>query len=86
VYGATILPYEGAPYFSPGGEADRQSINHWIRTSGKFDGVIDFDAVMRDPQAPSHLSAAADCGDHLHPGPGGYKIMAGAIDLKLFGR
>lgn len=84
VYGATILPFEGAFYFSADEEADRQTINNWIRTSGRFDAVIDMDAAARDPQRPSHLSAAADSGDHLHPGDAGYKIMSDIIDLKLF--
>jgi lysophospholipase L1-like esterase len=86
VYGATILPYEGAFYFTPEAEADRQAINKWIRTSGKFDGVIDWDAATRDPQHPTHLSAAADSGDHLHPADAGYQIMGDAIDLKLFAK
>jgi lysophospholipase L1-like esterase len=86
VYGATILPCGGSFYFRPDLEADRQAINTWIRTSGQFDAVIDFDAATRDPQKPSNLSAAADGGDHLHPGVAGYKIMADAIDLKLFAK
>ncbi len=86
VYGATITPYEGAGYFHPEGEADRQKINTWIRTSGKFDAVIDLDAAVRDPHQPSHFAAAYDSGDHLHPSPAGYKVMADAIDLKLFGK
>ena len=86
VYGATILPYEGAFYFTPEGEADRQAINKWIRTSGKFDGVIDWDAATRDPQHATRLSAAADSGDHLHPADGGYQIMGDAVDLKLFAK
>jgi len=86
VYGATILPCEGSSYFSPDLEADRQAINHWIRTSGRFDGVIDFDAATHDPRKPSQLSAAADSGDHLHPADAGYKIMAEAINLKLFAK
>ena len=85
VYGATILPFEGSEgYFTPEGEADRQTVNEWIRTSGRFDGVIDFDAVTRDPEQPSRLSAAVDGGDHLHPSAAGYRIMADAIDLGLF--
>ena len=85
VYGATILPFEGASnYFTPDGEADRQKVNAWIRTSGRFDAVIDFDAIARDPSQPSRLSPAVDGGDHLHPSAGGYKIMADAIDLRLF--
>jgi lysophospholipase L1-like esterase len=85
VYGATILPFEGAPsYFTPDGEADRQRVNEWIRTSGRFDAVIDFDAAMRDPRKPSRLAAAVDGGDHLHPSAAGYRVMAEAIDLALF--
>jgi lysophospholipase L1-like esterase len=84
VFGATILPYQGAGYFSPEGEADRQTINKWMRTSGAFDAVIDLDAATRDPQKPSQLAPSADSGDHLHPGDAGYKAMADAIDLKLF--
>ena len=86
VYGATILPYEGAGYFTPDGEADRQKINQWIRTSGKFDAVIDLDATTRDPQKPSQFSSSVDSGDHLHPGDNGYKMMGDAIDLKLFAK
>jgi lysophospholipase L1-like esterase len=85
VYGATILPFEGAAnYFTPDGEADRRKVNDWIRTSGRFDGVIDFDAVTRDPERSSRLSPAVDGGDHLHPSPAGYRIMADTIDLALF--
>jgi lysophospholipase L1-like esterase len=84
VYGATILPFEGAGYFTPDGEADRQKINEWIRTSGRFDALIDFDAVTRDPERPSRLSATVDGGDHLHPSTAGYRIMSDAIDLALF--
>jgi lysophospholipase L1-like esterase len=84
VYGATILPCEGSFYFNPGLEAARQQVNAWVRGSGRFDAVIDFDAATRDPRKPSRLSAAADGGDHLHPGPEGCQIMAGAVDLGLF--
>jgi lysophospholipase L1-like esterase len=86
VYGATILPYTGSDYYHPGpaSEADRQAINKWIRTPGHFDGVVDFDAVTRDPNHPEKLLAAYDCGDHLHPSPAGYRVMANAIPLELF--
>jgi lysophospholipase L1-like esterase len=86
VYGATILPFQGAPYFSEAGEADRQEVNKWIRTGGKLDGFIDLDAATRDPQNASHLVKAADGGDHLHPGDEGYRMMGDAIDLKLFSK
>jgi lysophospholipase L1-like esterase len=85
-YGATILPCEGSLYFNPDLEAARQEINAWVRRSGSFDAVIDFDAATRDPRKPSRLSAAADGGDHLHPGPEGYRIMAGVVDVGLFGK
>ena len=84
VYGATILPFEGAGYFTPDGEADRQAVNTWIRGSGRFDAVIDFDAATRDARSPARLSPAVDGGDHLHPSASGYRIMADAIDLRLF--
>jgi lysophospholipase L1-like esterase len=86
VYGATITPYAGSGYYHPGplSEADRQAVNAWIRAAGHFDAVIDFDAIVRDPQHPDHLLPAYDCGDHLHPSPAGYKAMADKIPLSLF--
>ena len=88
VYGATITPYVGSNYYHPGplSEADRQSVNQWIRAPGHFDAVIDFDAVVRDPQHPDQLLPNFDCGDHLHPSPAGYKAMGEAISLDLFAR
>ena len=89
LYGATIMPFEGftyAGYFTPEGEADRQRVNAWIRASGRFDAIIDFDAITRDPERPTRLSAAVDGGDHLHPSAAGYRIMGESIDLKLFTR
>jgi lysophospholipase L1-like esterase len=86
IYGATITPYAGSTYYHPGpmSEADRQQVNRWIRAQGHFDAVIDFDAVVRDPEHPDRLLAAYDCGDHLHPSPAGYKAMGNAIALELF--
>ena len=85
VIGATITPYAGAGfYWSADGEADRQTINQWIRTSGRFAAVIDFDAAMRDAKDPTRLAAAVDSGDHLHPSIAGYKVMADSVDLALF--
>ena len=83
VYGATILPFGGSFYDSPAHQTAWQTVNDWIRNSGQFDAVIDFDAAMHDPKKPSHLLAVADSGDHLHPNETGYKMMAQAIDLKL---
>jgi lysophospholipase L1-like esterase len=84
VIGGTIPPFEGAEYFTAAGEAARQAFNHWLRSSAELDGVIDFDQVMRDPSAPTRLSAVVDGGDHLHPCAEGYRIMADGIDLRLF--
>lgn len=86
VIGATILPYTGSDYYHPGplSEADRQTINQWIRTPGNFDGVIDFDKVTRDPAHPDRMLPAYDSGDHLHPSPTGYRAMGEAIPLSLF--
>jgi lysophospholipase L1-like esterase len=83
IFGATLLPYQGAGYYSPAGEAIREAVNAWIRTSGAFDGVIDFDAVMRDPANPLRLNPAYDSGDRLHPNDAGYQAMADAINLDM---
>jgi lysophospholipase L1-like esterase len=87
IIGATITPFEGVDvpgYYSESKEAVRQAVNKWIRTSGSFDGVIDFDAVLRDSNHPSRLSPAFASEDHLHPNDAGYQAMADAIDLTLF--
>jgi lysophospholipase L1-like esterase len=83
IYGATITPYGGSTYYHPGpmSEADRQQVNSWIRAQGHFDAVVDFDAVVRDPEHPDRLLPPYDCGDHLHPSPAGYKAMGNAIAL-----
>lgn len=85
-FGATLTPYAGAGYYSDKGEQMRQEFNRWIRESGTFDGVIDFDKATQDPQDPSHFSPKCDSGDHLHPGDEGYKAMADSIDLSLFAK
>jgi lysophospholipase L1-like esterase len=85
-YGATLTPYGGAGYYSDQGEQVREAVNNWIRTSGTFDGVIDFDKITRDPANPNRFNPLYDSGDHLHPNDAGYKAMADGIDLKLFGR
>lgn len=84
VFGATLTPYAGAHYFSPKGEQMREAVNGWIRTSGVFDGVIDFDRTTRDPANPKVFLPAYDSGDHLHPNDAGYEKMGDSIDLSLF--
>jgi lysophospholipase L1-like esterase len=86
--GATILPYGGSDYYHPDAinEADRLAVNRWIREPGHFDAVVDFDAATRDPKHPERMRPDVDSGDHLHPGPAGYRIMGDAIPLKLFER
>jgi lysophospholipase L1-like esterase len=88
VIGATITPYVGSAYYHPGpmSEADRQTVNEWIRAAGQFDAVVDFDKGVRDPQHPDQLLPAYDCGDHLHPSPAGYRAMGNAVPLSLFER
>jgi lysophospholipase L1-like esterase len=84
--GATITPFVGSDYYHPGPEteADRQSINRFIRESGVFDAVVDFDAALRDPVHQDRLLPLFDSGDHLHPSPEGYRRMAEAVPLALF--
>jgi len=87
VFGATITPFEGTTikgYFSPEKEVKRKAVNAWIRDGKAFDGVIDFEKAVRDPQNPDRMLAAYDGGDLLHPGDAGYKAMGTSIDLSLF--
>lgn len=86
IYGATLTPYggNGWPYHSAAGERIREQVNAWIRDSGAFDGVVDFDKAVRDPSVPNKMRADYDSGDHLHPSSAGYRAMAAAVDLKLF--
>jgi lysophospholipase L1-like esterase len=81
VIGATMLPFKGWRVWDETLEATRVSVNDWIRTSGAFDAVIDFDEVTRDPADPQRMLAAYDLGDHLHPNDAGYQAMANAVDL-----
>ncbi|WP_371762506.1 SGNH/GDSL hydrolase family protein [Massilia sp.] len=85
VIGTTLPPYEGHAYFTTARDAVRQRANAWIRTSGAWDAVADFDAVLRDPGRPTRLLPAYDGGDHLHPNDAGYEAMAKAIPLGWFG-
>jgi len=87
VIGCTLTPFAVAKspgYYSPEKDAKRHAVNEWIRTSGKFDAVVDFDKATQDPQNPSQFLPAYDSGDHLHPGDAGYKAMGAAVDLALF--
>lgn len=89
IYGATLTPFTGttiANYWTPEGEATRQALNKWIRSSNEYDAVIDFEAIVRDPSDQRKYLAHYDSGDHLHPGDTGYQAIANAIDLKLFKR
>jgi lysophospholipase L1-like esterase len=83
IFGATLTPFQGAGYYSAAGEKKREEVNNWIRTSGAFDGVIDFDKVIRDPSNPLIINPAFDSGDHLHPNDAGYQAMANAINLQM---
>jgi len=83
IFGATIVPFQGAGYFTAAGENIREQVNEWIRTSRAFDGVIDFDAVMSDPSDPLRLNPIYDSGDHLHPDDAGYQAMADAVNLQM---
>jgi lysophospholipase L1-like esterase len=86
IYGATLTPFEGtfAGYYTPAKDEVRIEVNDWIRGSGEFDAVIDFEAAIRDDTNPRVMRAEYDSGDKLHPGDAGYKRMAEAIDLALF--
>jgi lysophospholipase L1-like esterase len=84
VAGATLTPYEGAAYYSVEGETLRQAVNQWIRSSGAYDAVIDFDMVTRDATNPKTIRADYNIRDHLHPNDAGYQAMADAVDLSIF--
>jgi lysophospholipase L1-like esterase len=84
VIGCTLTPFLGAPYRREPGEPIREGVNQWIRSSGAFDAVVDFDAAVRDASDPNKIRAEFDPGDHLHPNDKGYQAMADAIDLGIF--
>lgn len=81
VVGATVMPYEGWGEWNASGEAVRQAVNSFVRGSGAFDAVVDFDAAVKDPAAPAKILPAYDSGDHLHPNDAGMKVMSDAIDI-----
>jgi lysophospholipase L1-like esterase len=85
VIGATLTPYEGAAYYSEPGEGIRTAVNQWIRTTGMLDGIVDFDLATRDPENPKKFRPGYNIRDNLHPNDAGYRAMAEAIDLSLFG-
>ncbi|MCW2947389.1 MAG: hypothetical protein JWR24_4106 [Actinoallomurus sp.] len=81
ILGGTLTPVKGSGYYSPQHEQIREAVNEWIRTSGEFDGVVDFDKATRDPADPQMFLPAYDSGDHLHPNDTGYQAMADAVDI-----
>jgi lysophospholipase L1-like esterase len=83
IFGATLTPFQGSRYWTPGAEAERESVNRWIRTSHAFDGVIDFARALADPGHPLRMPPALDSGDHLHPNGAGYRAMAAAVNLRM---
>lgn len=85
IFGATLTPFRPAGYWSPSAEAKREAVNHWILTSGAFDGVIDFARAIADPGHPQFMNPKYDSGDHLHPNDAGYQAMANAINLARLG-
>jgi lysophospholipase L1-like esterase len=85
VIGGTLTPFEGSEKFEPVAEATRQALNAFIRAGDAFDAVIDFDAAVRDPGRPLAFAAGAARDDQLHPSDEGYRRMAEAVDLSLFG-
>lgn len=86
IFGGTLTPYNGAGYYTPQGEAIRQQVNAFLRSNTVFDGHIDFDKAVQDPQDPTRFLPKFDHGDHLHPSDLGYAAMAPAVSLKLFRR
>jgi lysophospholipase L1-like esterase len=84
VIGSPIGPYKGAAYWSPEGEAARERINHWILTSGAFDGIVRLDTAFADPADPQQMRPGYHMGDHLHGNDAGLKAVGESIDLSLF--
>lgn len=85
IIGSTLTPYKTAIYYTEAGDSKRMAVNEWIRTSGAFDGYVDFDRVLQDPDNPLQLLPIFDSGDNLHPSDTGYEAMADAIDLAMLG-
>lgn len=92
IFAATITPFSAPgynttvqPYSDAVREGTRQRVNTWIRSSGKFDAVVDFDKILSDPTAPSQLNPKFNSGDYLHPNVAGYQVIANAFPLRVFG-
>jgi lysophospholipase L1-like esterase len=83
IFGGTLTPFKGAAYWSPAAEVKREAVNNWIRTSGAFDGVIDFAKAVQSSFDPLYFNPAYNSGDNLHPNDAGYEAMGNAIDLSL---
>jgi lysophospholipase L1-like esterase len=94
IYTATIMPWNAfssdpknnVVNYTPALDSIRLAVNSYIRTTGDFDGIIDFDVAMRDPADPSKLKAAWDSGDHIHPNDAGNEAMANAVPLDMLAR
>jgi lysophospholipase L1-like esterase len=86
IFGATLTPFEGtfAGYYTPEKDRVRMEVNEWIRSSGMFDAVVDFEKAIQDPDNPGRMLERFDSGDKLHPGDAGYLRMAESVDLTLF--
>ena len=84
IFGCTLTPFQGSSYYTDAGEAVREAVNAYIRGSGEFDGLIDFDAALRNPSNPAQLLPLYDSGDHVHPNDTGYAVMAASVNLLLF--
>jgi lysophospholipase L1-like esterase len=93
LFAATITPFSAPDnnvtlqvYTSPVREVTRQKVNTFIRTSGIFDAVFDFDALLRNQSYPAQLQDALQSGDYLHPNEKGYALLANTFDLSVFDR
>jgi lysophospholipase L1-like esterase len=86
VFAATLTPFEGSANFTPEGEATRQAFNRWLRTSGEYDGVLDFEATVRDPAQPARMLEKYSAADNLHPNDAGYEALGAAVDLSVLRR
>jgi lysophospholipase L1-like esterase len=88
MFGATLLPFENETFlpgaWTPERDRHRIAVNEWIRASGAFDAVLDFEKTLRDPEHPTSMLPKYDCGDHLHPSDFGYRTLGDSIDLALF--